>query len=162
MDEDDNLMADALENYRGLDSGIDDDAQPRGRGVAGDGLTAFEEYRGFLVSSGDCLNGSVDDHVRTSPRVKDLFVHTPDPELEMTLPHFAWSSGLEVHPICERQYSGNPEIDWQDWGKKERRSGHPQCRSETHRQLHVAVCATAAVGRPHRHAGDAATRDLSR
>jgi hypothetical protein len=112
MDEDDNLMADALADYHGRQSGADDDAEPKGNGISGDGLTVFEEYRGVLVSDGDCVNASLDTHVRTKPRIKDLFVHTPDPELEMTLPHFAWSSGLEVHPICARQYSGNPEIDW--------------------------------------------------
>ncbi len=124
-------MADALEDYHGRQSGADDDDEPKGNGMAGDGLTVFEEYRGFSTSSGDCAMArrvarqiaggaaggpaerpAVDNHVRTKPKVKDLFVHTPDPELEMTLPHFAWSSGLEVHAICERQYSGNPEIDW--------------------------------------------------
>lgn len=80
--------------------------------MAGDGLTAFEEYRGFLTSGGACGDPAIDQHVRTTPKVKDLFVHTPDPDLEMTFPHFAWSSGLEVHAICERQYSGNPEINW--------------------------------------------------
>jgi hypothetical protein len=112
MDEDHNLMADALEDYRGLDPGADDDAEPKGNGMAGDGLTAFEEYRGFLISSGDCGTWYVDGHVRTKPKVKDVFVHTPDPELEMTLPHFAWASGVETHAICETQYSGNPQIDW--------------------------------------------------
>ena len=56
----------------------------------------------------------------------------PYPELEMTLPHFAWSSGLEVHPICERQYSGNPEIDWQDWG---RRNGDLGTRSADRKRI---------------------------
>jgi hypothetical protein len=114
MDEDNNLMADALEQYHGRQSGADDDAEPRGNGQAGDGLTVFEEYRGFLTSPAECVHRNFDNHVRTRPKVKDLFVHTPDPELEMVLPHFAWSSGVDVHPICERQYSGNPVIRWED------------------------------------------------
>jgi hypothetical protein len=112
LDADDNLIADALEPYRGIASGTDGDAEPKGNGMAGDGLTAFEEYRGFLVSSGACPRSAGALHVRTNPIVKDLFVHTPDPELEMALPHFAWSSGLDVHAICETQYAGNPVIDW--------------------------------------------------
>jgi hypothetical protein len=113
MDEDNNLMADAVEEYHGRQSGADDDAEPKGNGQAGDGLTVFEEYRGFLTSCGECVYRNFDSHVRTKPTVKDLFVHTPDPELEMTLPHFAWSSGVETHAICEAQYSGNPQIDWE-------------------------------------------------
>ena len=132
MDEDNNLMADALEDYHGRQSGADDDAEPKGKtGTAGDGLTVFEEYRGLLTSSGECATAErvarqiaggaaggpaerpvVDSHVRTKPGVKDLFVHTPNPDLEMLLPHFAWASGLNVHPICEAHYSGNPEIEW--------------------------------------------------
>jgi hypothetical protein len=112
MDEDNNLMADALEDYQGRASGADDDAAPKGNGMAGDGLTAFEEYRGFLTSGGACGNTALDTYVRTKPKVKDLFVHTPDPEMEIALEHTAWSSGLDVHAICARHYSGNPEVSW--------------------------------------------------
>ena len=112
MDEDNNLMADAVEEYHGRQSGADDDAEPKGNGMAGDGLTVFEEYRGFLTSFGECVYRNFDSHVRTKPTVKDLFVHTPDPEMEMAFEHTSWSSGLEVHSICAQHYSGNPEVSW--------------------------------------------------
>ena len=72
----------------------------------------FEEYRGFLTSFGECVYRNFDNHVRTKPTVKDLFVHTPDPEMEMAFEHTSWSSGLEVHSICAQHYSGNPEVSW--------------------------------------------------
>jgi hypothetical protein len=40
-------------------------SDPENRGLVGDGLSAFEEYRGFRVSG---------VHVRTSPAKKDLFI----------------------------------------------------------------------------------------
>jgi hypothetical protein len=135
LDADNNLIADALEPYRGLDSGVDDDAEPKGNGMAGDGLTAFEEYRGFLVRGASCagpldspglpepglpapepfpdeeqpsgIPGWDDEHMRTTPRHKNLFVHTADPELVPIFESFAWASGLLVHAICEPHYVDN-------------------------------------------------------
>jgi hypothetical protein len=107
MDEDNNLMADVLEDYRGRQSGTDDDAEPKGNGMAGDGLTVFEEYRGFLTNATGCSDILLNEHARTSPQTKDLFVHTLDPDYAQLLPLFAWSSGLAVHGICEQQYVDN-------------------------------------------------------
>ncbi|HUE89216.1 MAG TPA: hypothetical protein VMO26_24325 [Vicinamibacterales bacterium] len=135
LDADGNLMADALEQYRGIDSGADDDAEPRGNGVGGDGLTAFEEYRGFKIRGSACpgqpestatlepgmpppepfpdeerssgIPGWDDEHIRTSPRHKDLFVHALDPELAAMTDDFAWASDVRVHSICEPHYVDN-------------------------------------------------------
>jgi hypothetical protein len=133
LDADNNLIADALEQYRGLDSGADADAEPKGNGMAGDGLTAFEEYRGFLTRGPACatesgqsvepgmplpepfpdeqvpsgIPGWDDEHIRSAPDRKDLFVHTPDPDLVVMLGGFAWASGLTVHAICEPHYVDN-------------------------------------------------------
>jgi hypothetical protein len=49
-------MADALADYHFLESGNDEDAEPKGNGMAGDGLTAFEEYRGFLGRGAECFS----------------------------------------------------------------------------------------------------------
>jgi len=126
MDEDDNLIADALEDYRGRGPGVDDDAKPNGNGMGGDGLTAFEEYRGFLVRGVGCgieetrasysqsrltnqsqVSGWSDVHVRTNPGRKDLFIHSPDAELALAAPAFADATGLQVHLICEQHYVDN-------------------------------------------------------
>jgi hypothetical protein len=126
LDEDGNLIADALTRFRGIDSGTDDDAEPAGNGMAGDGLTAFEEYRGFLIRGVGCgseateaiysgivlsnqpqVTGWSDRHMRTAPDRKDLFVHTPDPELALLLPAFSAATDLAVHAICESHYVDN-------------------------------------------------------
>jgi hypothetical protein len=108
MDEDGNLIADSLTDYLG-DPGADVDADPVGKGFAGDGLTTFEEYRGFATAGGDCSSPGDDVVVRTDPRRKDLFIYAPDPELAATLPQFEWSSGLAVHLICERHFIDQKE-----------------------------------------------------
>jgi hypothetical protein len=125
LDDDDNLIADSLEEYKDIASGVDADVEPKGNGMAGDGLTVFEEYRGLLTRGVGCgeesteslygldlgnasqLPGWSDEHKRTSPRSKDLFVHTPDPELALIVPQFANATGLKVHLICEPHYVSN-------------------------------------------------------
>ena len=108
FDEDGNLIADALPEYAGK-AERDDDEEPKGNGTAGDGLTAFEEYRGFATQGGDCAKRSQDFIVRTDPRRKDLFIHAPDPELAASTAHFEWASGVAVHLICEPHYVDNAQ-----------------------------------------------------
>jgi len=126
MDEDNNLIADALETYRGLDPGADGDAEPKGNGMGGDGMTVFEEYRGFLVRGAGCgaeetraaysalklqnqsqVFGESDEHTRTSAVRKDIFIHTPDAELALTVPAFGTATDLDVHLICQQHYVNN-------------------------------------------------------
>jgi hypothetical protein len=99
-DDDANLMADALlPLYRG-DPGLDLDGTPEGKpGTAGDGLTLFEEYRGFLTLDGACNPGGADRYLRTSPERKDLFLHSPTPSLARLSLRFADASDLAVHCI---------------------------------------------------------------
>lgn len=127
LDEDNNLMADALEDYKG-DPGRDDDDTPAGDGTRGDGLTAFEEYRGFLVEGFACQDPMSDEHIRTTPRHKHLFVYASagpmepndhsdpdwteawdlwnertDTDLEQYVEDFfAWGADLSVIPVCKR------------------------------------------------------------
>ena len=49
----------------------DSDAGPVANSPAGDGISAFDEYRGFIVSG---------RHVPTDPRQRDLFIHVVNPQ----------------------------------------------------------------------------------
>jgi len=49
----------------------DGDTSPGNTAQNGDGYSAFDEYRGFIVSGA---------HIRTDPRQKDLFIHLVNPQ----------------------------------------------------------------------------------
>ncbi len=73
----------------GQEDAADTDALPAGDGFAGDGLTLYEEYRGFRVGG---------RHVRTRPGTKDYFL--ANALAGLTLPGillFSELSGLDVH-----------------------------------------------------------------
>ncbi len=103
-DDDGNFMSDLEQNYRGLSALSDEDAEPDGDG-SGDGFTAFEEYRGFVVPLlASCRSPLARKHVRTSPKQKNLFVHVSDPLLSLIAIGFADTSGLQVRGICPDEY----------------------------------------------------------
>ena len=54
--------------------GDDTETGPGSNGNPGDGLSAFEEYRGFLLGKGGVEKRGV--HRRTSPQKKDIFVYS--------------------------------------------------------------------------------------
>jgi hypothetical protein len=88
-DDNGNHIADFWEKrYLGgsSEANADDDLVPLGNNDQGDGLSLYEEYRGFRVQG---------KHIRTSPIEKDLFVCDLD---HLTLGYFA-QSGLTVHLI---------------------------------------------------------------
>jgi hypothetical protein len=70
LDENDNRIADRWEQEKesGTDPSADLDVEPS-RIFRGDGLTVYEEYRGFRVGG---------RHVRTDPRKQNLFLFDPD------------------------------------------------------------------------------------
>lgn len=73
----------------------DEDSEPAGDGTPGDGLTNFEEYRGFIV-----LDGSDKVHLRTEIDKKDIFIWDRD-----NLGYgFFLESGLEPHFIPDADY----------------------------------------------------------
>jgi len=74
------------------DAKADDDLVPIGDKSQGDGLSLYEEYRGFRVQG---------KHIRTSPTGKDLFVRDDD---NLGLGYFA-QSGLTVHLIQDGEYA---------------------------------------------------------
>jgi hypothetical protein len=52
-------------------TGMEDSDSSAGNATNGDGISAFDEYRGFIVSG---------LHLRTDPRQKDLFLHLVNPQ----------------------------------------------------------------------------------
>jgi hypothetical protein len=53
-----------------LNPGLDTDTGPVGSSLAGDGISTFDEYRGFIVSG---------RQIRTDPTQKDIFLHVVNP-----------------------------------------------------------------------------------
>ncbi|MCB2149666.1 MAG: hypothetical protein KQI81_24510 [Deltaproteobacteria bacterium] len=69
-DDDGDHVADGWAKQMGIDENAIEDNDPRpGKTYPGDGLSVYEEYRGFMVKG---------RHVRTDPTVKDLFIWDPD------------------------------------------------------------------------------------
>jgi hypothetical protein len=86
-DQDQNCIADAWEKEMGvygIDRLDDKDKLPSGINREGDGLTAFEEYRGFICDKdviASCDGGHTKrsgKHVRTSPLCRDIFIYDAD------------------------------------------------------------------------------------
>jgi hypothetical protein len=87
---------------QGLMKTDDDDMTPTGNGTAGDGLTVFEEYRGFMADG---------KHRRTDPEKKDLFILS---ELQ-NLPEDAGIEDadhlpLEVHELKRGEINVNTRL----------------------------------------------------
>lgn len=75
QDEDDNYIADQWQREQHLtacDGLEDEDYKPEGA-TKGDGLSLYEEYRGFMLEG---------KHERLNPRKKDLFIYDPDQLVE--------------------------------------------------------------------------------
>ena len=82
-----------------VDNEIDEDDKPVGDGEKGDGLTNYEEYRGFKI-----LNDHKADHIRTDWKVKDIFIRNVH-DLNHDL--YDKITGLNVHEINAAQYNGD-------------------------------------------------------
>ena len=92
-DDDGNRIADALDKKLGGGSPSDDnDSSPAGDGTSGDGLSYWEEARGFR------MQGKTSP---TNPRQKDLFVYNPD-KLDLSL--FSSQSGIAVHQLNQDEF----------------------------------------------------------
>ncbi len=115
-DEDGNHIADAWEkdnNVVGKDPSSDDDDQPAGNRFNGDGLTIWEEYRGFLEDG---------KHIRTDPHKKDLFIcDTIGGRVKPGIDRFAALTTMAVHArltrdelsdgrVINRNHSKGPHI----------------------------------------------------
>ena len=102
-DENSNSVADAWEEQSGIypsAADADDDDTPEGKGP-GDGLSVYEEYRGFFVQG---------SHRRLDPRKKDLFVYDPDGLVRNGA--LAAATQLEVHfPTASESHCGGSSED---------------------------------------------------
>jgi hypothetical protein len=89
------LIADAWKKSMGV-SGVDlddEEAIPAGDGTTGDGLTLYEEYRGFYQGTGRAL-----EHITGDPLRKDLFVkNLLGPSGAAGIELLAGRTGLAVH-----------------------------------------------------------------
>jgi len=98
-------LPDALRASAGLGErrdDADDETEPQGDGFAGDGLTLYEEYRGFYV------NGR---HVRGHPQRKDLFlVDEIGGRSKLGIARFARETGLRVHHELSAEELGEHRI----------------------------------------------------
>lgn len=71
----------------------DEDFFMQGDGHHGDGLSQYEEYRGFMIKG---------THQRTEAAFQDLFVHDPD---HLGLGRFAEASRLTVHRVARDEFA---------------------------------------------------------
>jgi hypothetical protein len=101
-DDNDNQIADAYEDQQGMhpDAKQDDETRPWGNGFPGDGLSAYEEYRGFYASG---------MHIRTDWRRKDLFIYDRD---GIGLGSFPSASGIACHVIKADEYDENRVVNF--------------------------------------------------
>jgi hypothetical protein len=105
FDQDNNNIADvAAQNQTGMGlrgAERDVDATPNGDGTDGDGLTAYEEYRGFFVNEGGTPGQYKEKHIRTDINIKDVFVYIEEPRKLDKLDYFR-RTGLAVHKITNK------------------------------------------------------------
>lgn len=87
-----------------LDPSADTDTGPGSNTLTGDGISNFDEYRGFMVSG---------LHIRTDPRQKDLFVHLVNPQCQTDTPNdplHSTQSLLGGGPTATTYVTGDPLI----------------------------------------------------
>jgi len=124
-DDNHNHIADAWElAYAGDLTGSasdDNDDKPEGKpGTNGDGLTLYEEYRGFRITGGSDTAATAatekvtDSHVRTNPKIKDLFVCdlTTGKIAGPGINYFEKIAELHLHRLAAQEISDNREVNF--------------------------------------------------
>jgi hypothetical protein len=86
-----------------------------------------------MIRGGDCRDPRLDEHVRTNPKRRDLFVHPTDSALAMPVEMFSDVADLDPHLICPRHYVDDTKrvvnATLQDAGLR-RFNGHAISQSE--------------------------------
>lgn len=97
-DNDNDHIADKWEqdnNVSGLPPDWDEENNPAGQRTTGDGMTLYEEYRGFF----ELLPDGTPQHVRLDPNMKEIFAIDDD----FMLSTYSWehASGIPVYRVNE-------------------------------------------------------------
>ncbi|MCI0716530.1 MAG: hypothetical protein L0Y77_09475 [Chlorobi bacterium] len=91
LDLNDNKISDSWEKQNGVydkPGEWDEDSNPKGQASNGDGMTNYEEYRGFMVDDGS----GVKEHKRTNPMQKEIFVIDEKQKFDVA----AWKSASGI------------------------------------------------------------------
>lgn len=104
LDLNDNKIADGWEKQMGVygqSATSDNDPNPSGQARDGDGMTNYEEYRGFYVSDG--AGGK--EHVRMDPKQKEIFVIDDDQLFDIA----SWkaASGIKAYWLTSDMVYGS-------------------------------------------------------
>ena len=92
----------------GIDARDDSDKLPAGDGDDGDGLSLYEEYRGFRVNK---------RHISTDPKKKDLFVvNDVGARAKQGIVQFGAVTGLDVHSTLQPDELWFRGINWNSSG----------------------------------------------
>jgi hypothetical protein len=105
LDLNDNKIADSWEkdnNVYGLPAAWDEEDDPSGQKTNGDGMTNYEEYRGFFAAR---FNNSPPEYMRLNPKQKEMFVIDEG----KLLPKIPWqvASGINVLYLTSNEVYGN-------------------------------------------------------
>lgn len=101
-----NQIADKFEQDNDLIAGTEPLLDEEGPGKRGDGLSAYEEYRGFLIGRGNA-------HHRTNPMEPDLFIRPETRKLERYLREIQnkFPADIQIHLIEKDQYKSLMQIN---------------------------------------------------
>lgn len=107
-DMDNNRIADKweLDNFvTGYPPNWDEDPIPGGQATNGDGMTNYEEYRGFSILTAE----GIYVHKRMDPTQKEMFIIDPDLVISIS----AWKNltGITIYRLTESLVYGNRAVD---------------------------------------------------
>lgn len=83
----------------------DDDDNPSNNNK-GDGLTAYQEYRGFMVEDLNGDGSTTQKHIRTSIKKKDIFILDKNKSFKVSDYEYFQQSELELHFIYDQKLMG--------------------------------------------------------